>query len=217
MTNLGKIQGSNPIVRVGGNTQYVDVERCRKGDTNECRDYATFDAAQEAALIGSFDFSRSKDYPTTISIGPAYFDSYSTWPNITYIHGFNLGKNGTVGYDTLVSTVPLACKALDTNKLAYWQLGNEPDLYKTSAQGPVRPSSWNEGDYVQEWLNKARTMRALVQENCPDVISQGKFKFYAPSFAGTGNSLNMITTWAAGLDADRDISFIDSHKQVTSH
>jgi hypothetical protein len=133
---------------------------------------------------------------------------------VTYIHGFNLGKNGTAGHDTLVGTVPLICKALGTNKTAYWELGNEPDLFKTSSQGPVRPSWWNETDFVQEWLNKTRIIRQLVQQNCPDVIAEGKFKFYSPNFAGTGNSLNLITTWEAGLNADKDIAFIDSHKYV---
>ncbi|EXJ80877.1 hypothetical protein A1O3_07164 [Capronia epimyces CBS 606.96] len=198
LSNLGRLQGSHPIIRVGGNTQ----------------DYATFNASQEVALVGSYDFARSRDYPTTISIGPAYFESYSTWPNMTYIHGFNLGTNGSLGHDTLVGTVPLACEALSDGRLAYWQLGNEPDLYKTSAQGPVRPPSWNETDYVQEWLNKTRTVRQLVQEHCPDVISQGQFQFYAPSFAGTANNLDLVTTWVAGLDADVDIAFIDSHNYI---
>lgn len=128
LRNLGNIQGTNPIIRVGGNTQ----------------DYATFDADQEAALVGSYNVNRSRDYPTTISIGPAYFDSYNTWPGFEYLHGFNLGKNGSAGLDTLVATVPLVCKALAGDKLAFWTLGNEPDLFKTSAQGPVRPASWIE-------------------------------------------------------------------------
>lgn len=198
LANLGKIQGTNPIIRVGGNTQ----------------DYATYDSSQTEALIGSYDFSRSRDYPTTISIGPAYFESYGTWHNISFIHGFNLGKNGTIGLDTLTATVPLVCTSLNGSKLAYWQLGNEPDLYKTSSQGPVRPSWWNETYYVDEWLNKTEIMRSLVQQHCPEVIEQGKFKFYSPSFAGTGNSLNMIKTWQAGLDSDKDIAFIDSHNYI---
>lgn len=198
LSNLGNIQGTNPIIRVGGNTQ----------------DYATFNPDQAEALIGSFNVNRSRDYPTTISIGPAYFDSYNTWPGFKYLHGFNLGKNGTIGYDTLVGTVPLVCKALSGDKLAYWTLGNEPDLFKTSAQGPVRPPWWNETDYVNEYLNKTRLMRSIVQENCPEVISSNKFRFYSPSFAGTGNSLNMIKTFAAGLDTDKEIAFIDSHNYI---
>lgn len=166
-------------------------------------------------MIGSYNFARSRDYPTTISIGPAYFESYNTWnDDISYLHGFNLGKNGSIGLDTLIATVPLVCKALNGSKLAYWQLGNEPDLYKTSSQGPVRPAWWTESDYVDEWLNKTESMRSLVQRSCPEVIKQGKFKFYSPSFAGTGNSLNMIKTWQAGLDSDGDIAFIDSHNYI---
>lgn len=183
---------------MGGNTQ----------------DYALYNASQEQALIGSFDFARSKDYPTTISIGPAYFESYDTWHNISFLHGFNLAKNGTSGLDTLQQTVPLVCKALNGSKLAYWQLGNEPDLYKTSSQGPVRPSSWNETSYVDEWLNKTELIRTLVQQNCPEVLQNGQFNFYSPSFGGVGNSLNLTKTWQAGLNNDKDIAFIDSHNYI---
>ena len=165
-------------------------------------------------MIGTFDFNRSRDYPTTISIGPSYFDSYNTWPGFSFIHGFNLGKNGSVGYNTLTETVPLVCKALVGNKLAYWQLGNEPDLYNTSSQGPVRSSWWNESQYVAEYLSKTHIIRDIVSRDCPEVIASGKFKFYAPSFAGTSNSLDLIKTWQAGLDADMEISHIDSHNYI---
>lgn len=196
---MGKIQGTNPIIRVGGNTQ----------------DYATFNASQSEALIGSYDFARSRDYPTTISIGPAFFESYSTWEDeFSYLHGFNLANNRTAGLDSILGETPLVCTALNGSKLAYWQLGNEPDLYKTSSQGPVRPAWWNETDYVNGWHNKTGIIRSLVQQHCPEVIEQGKFNFYAPSFAGTDNSLNMITTWQAGLGANNDIAFIDSHNYI---
>lgn len=57
-------------------------------------------------------------------------------------------------------------------------------------------------------------MREIVQRDCPDVIEQGKFRFYSPSFAGTSNSLNLIKTFAAGLDTDQEIAFIDSHNYI---
>jgi hypothetical protein len=198
LRNLRDLQGSYPIVRVGGNTQ----------------DYATYDPSQSEALIGTVDPERSPDYPTTISIGPSYFDSYNTWEGVTYIHGFNLGKNGSIGYETLVGTVPLVCEALAGDKLAYWQLGNEPDLYKTSAQGPVRPRWWNESEYVAEYLNKTEIMRSIVSRDCPEVIDEGRFKFYAPAFAGTSNSLNLIKSWQAGLDRDNEIALVDSHNYI---
>lgn len=217
LQNLWDLQGTPPIIRVGGNTQSVtDPFTSLKSISNLThlsRDYYTFDATQQEALVGSVDPSRSPDYPTTISIGPSYFDSYTTWPGFSYVHGLNLGKNGTVGHDTLVATVPLVCQHLAaTDRLAYWQLGNEPDLFKTSAQGPVRPSWWSEADYVDEYLNKTRIIRQLVQEHCPEVIDQDKLKYQAPSFAGTENSLNLITTWTEDIDADGEIALIDSHK-----
>ena len=50
--------------------------------------------------------------------------------------------------------MPLVCKAFELSSDFYhWPLGNEPDLYKTSAQGIVRLSWWNESDYVPQRLN----------------------------------------------------------------
>ena len=180
------------------------------------RDYALYNASQSTALIGIIDPARSEDYPTTITIGPPYFQSYSTWENTTFSHGFNLAKNGTRGHETLILTAALACKALSNGKLAYWELGNEPDLYKTSSQGPVRPSTWNEQDYVNEWLNKTAIMRQVMNQACPKLIANGGFRFIAPSFGGTTNSLAPVPTWKDGLDTNGDIVLISGHKYVTS-
>lgn len=199
LSNIGQLQGSNPIIRVGGNTQ----------------DYALYNPNLTVATLGIYDFSRSADYPTNLTIGPSYFDSYSTWPNTQFIHGFDLGKNGSVGLNSLLATVPLACKALQNGKLAYWELGNEPDLYKTSSQGPVRPENWTEQDYVDEWLGKTRQMRDVMGRTCPDLVANGTYEFVAPSFGGTHNSLDPIITWQDGLDNDADIALISSHKYVS--
>ena len=150
----------------------------------------------------------SQDYPTVLTIGKSFFESYSTWPGVQFIHGFNLGKNNTAGYQTLLETVPLACNALQGGKLAYWELGNEPDLYKTSAQGVVRPANWAEKDYVNEWLNKTRLVGQLVEKNCPNQA----YGYIAPSFAGTHNSLDPVKTWHSGLNADGNTKLISSHK-----
>jgi hypothetical protein len=96
--------------------------------------------------------------------------------------------------------------------LLWWEYGNEPDLYSTSAQGPVRPSTWNEPTYVAQWLNGTRTIKALIAENCPDMVSNDTFGFMAPSFAGTNNFLKPITTWNDGLNVDGDIKLDSSHK-----
>lgn len=107
------------------------------------------------------------------------------------------------------------CKALSNGGFLYWELGNEPDLYKTSAQGIVRPSWWNESDYVAEWLNGTRAIRETMAKACPKLATDEAYKYIAPSFAGTGNSLNPLKTWQSGLDTDKDIALISSHKYVS--
>lgn len=182
---------------MGGNTQ----------------DYAIYNADLAIALNGTFNTSRSPDYPTTIEIGPSFFESYGTWPDVKFCHGFNLGGNNDprVG-DTLRQTVPLACKALSNGNLYWWEYGNEPDLYATSAQGPVRPSNYNESDFVKEWLNGTRTIKALLEEACPELTTNDSYGYLAPSFAGTSNHLKAPLTWSDGLDEDGDVKYFSSHK-----
>ena len=104
------------------------------------------------------------------------------------------------------------CKALEGGKLLHWELGNEPDLYKTSAQGHVRPMNWTEQDYVDEWLHWTRAIKVALADACPDLAMNKSYTYYAPSFAGVSNSLNPIVTWEDGLDTDKDIAIISSHK-----
>lgn len=126
----------------------------------------------------------------------------------------NLAANTTADHKALLEAIPHACKALENGKLLYWELGNEPDLFKTSAQGPVRPPTWDEQDYVDEWRNLTMKIRAAMEKPCPNLAKKENYLYYAPSFAGTDNSLNPIATWKDGMDADMNIAMIDSHKSV---
>ncbi|KAL9620048.1 MAG: hypothetical protein Q9160_005426 [Pyrenula sp. 1 TL-2023] len=191
LSSLANLTGSFPVIRVGGNTQ----------------DYALYDPNLQTATNGTYT-SRSADYPTILSIGSPFFDSYNTWPGVQFVHGFNLAKNGTEGFNSLIATVPLACKALSNNNLAYWELGNEPDLYTRD----VRPADWKEQAYVDEWLNKTRAIKPVLTEACPDLADQ--YAYMAPSFAGEGNGLDAVRTWEDGLDADGDIAQISIHNYI---
>lgn len=113
--------GSRPYIRVGGNTQ----------------DHALYDASLPHALKGTIDPKRSPDYPTTISIGPSYFQSYKTWNDTNFIHGFNfgLGGNSSEGWHTLVDTVPLVRGSRKPPGLVgIWQR-TRPVLYIKSRAG----------------------------------------------------------------------------------
>lgn len=200
LNNLADFQGTKPYIRVGGNTQ----------------DYALYNASLPYAVNGTIQPAISVDYPTKVQIGPSYFESYSTWPDVKFSHGFNMGLGGnrSAGWQTLLDTIPLACKALGGGKLLMWEYGNEPDLFSTSAQGPVRPPTWNESIYVSQWLDGSRQIKEGVAAACPDLASYG---FMAPSFAGVENHLNPVTTWNEGLDVDKDIELISSHKYGLPH
>lgn len=203
LNNLGDLTGTKPYIRVGGNTQ----------------DYALYNASLETATYGIVNPKRSVDYPTTLYIGPSYFDSYSTWPDTKFIHGFNLGLGGNSshpeGWETLLETVPLACKALGKDKLLWWEYGNEPDLFSTSSQGAVRPPGWHESEYVAQWLNGTRAIKSQLATACPELLGNDTYGYLAPSFAGTNNHLKYWTTWQDGLNADNDIKLISSHKCVS--
>ena len=198
LNNIGNLTGTKPYIRVGGNTQ----------------DYALYNASLPYAVNGTIDPAKSVDYPTTVYIGPSFFESYHTWPDTKFSHGFNLalGGNNTAGWDTLLETVPLVCEALEGGKLMWWEYGNEPDLYSTSYQGPVRPSSWNSTTYIDQWLNGTRHIKIGLENSCPDLASNATYGYLAPSFAGVDNTLKPITTWEDGLDVDHDIKLISSHK-----
>ncbi|KAL2128381.1 hypothetical protein VTI74DRAFT_9263 [Chaetomium olivicolor] len=201
LDNLGRIQGTKPYIRVGGNTQ----------------DYALYDASLPFALNGTIDPKRSPDYPTTITIGPSYFESYNAWKDVKFCHGFNLGLGATIssGWQTLLDTVPLACKTLSDGKLYVWGYGNEPDLYSTSAQGPVRPPDWNEETYVAQWHNGTRMIKTLLEKHCPEMATDEAYSFMAPSFAGVGVHLKAPATWAAGLNDDKNIKVFSTHNYIS--
>lgn len=177
------------------------------------RDYALYNASLKVATNGTYIPSISKDYPLILYIGPSYYESFNTWPDTKFIYGFNLAKNTTEASESISNSVPQACKALSNGNLLYWEMGNEPDLFKTSAQGITRPKSWDEADYVNEWMNKTNMVKDLLAKNCDQsFVSSSSFRWIAPSFAGTNNSLNATKTWQAGLGKEKDIALFSSHK-----
>ncbi|CZT18183.1 uncharacterized protein RCC_04023 [Ramularia collo-cygni] len=196
LNNLASFAGTKPIIRVGGNTQ----------------DFAVFNATQTEAFIGSFNPILSEDYPTTISFGPAYFESYNTWPDVQFVHGFNLGGNSTSERQALIESVPYACKALSTGNLLHWELGNEPDLFNsTNAAFAKRPATWGNEEYVDEWRNWTSAIDCALREACPEL----PISYYAPSFAGYSNGLDGVKVWELGINSDKDIAFMSSHNYVS--
>jgi hypothetical protein len=78
----------------------------------------------------------------------------------TCIYGINLGTN-TPG--RAAQEAEYVAKTLGFvhahGKLEYFQLGNEPDLFKTHLRDP---KTWSPELYMNEWLDEANAIRALV-------------------------------------------------------
>ncbi|KAF5554632.1 glycoside hydrolase family 79 [Fusarium mexicanum] len=196
LANIGHLQRSDPIVRVGGSTQ----------------DKTTFNKSQEEGIINTWDYQKNKDQPIAISLGPAFFESYQTWHGkIPYIHGFDLATNGSEGIATLKNTVPLFCKSLTSSNSAPWQIGNEPDQYTAFSR---RPKSWNADSWVKEWKYKTQLIRSLVKKHCPNLAKGNNPLFYAPSTSSLGGSPNVDAVWKAGLHKEKDIGFFDVHHYI---
>lgn len=202
LDNIASFSGSKPYIRVGGSSQ----------------DNALFVESQEEAVILNFATPTS-DQPANLTFGPKFFDSYHTWPNTSFIHGFNLKLNSTEDRAALLAQVPYACASL-RNQLIGWELGNEADLYSVVFPGvnatlfpAARSSSWNESEYVDQWREWSEAIDSAVEKYCPDVAAAGDY-WYAPSFADSPalSSLDVVKAWEAGLGSDRDLEVFAGHQ-----
>ncbi|KAJ9606337.1 hypothetical protein H2200_009298 [Cladophialophora chaetospira] len=191
LENIEKLQGTMPVIRVGGNSQ----------------DRAIYDDS----LVTATASSCSADALAIQCIGKSFFDSYGTFPRTRYSHGFNLAWNNASGYNTLAATVPLACKAIGAGKLENWEYGNEPDLY----MGKWRPSNWTEAEYVAEWQNGTSQIRSLLQEACPKLASQKYFNFMAPSLSSPGSKLRPTEIFNDTLNSGHSLEQISVHNYIT--
>lgn len=77
----------------------------------------------------------------------------------TAIYGLNLGNSSP---DRAAVEAAYVHRILG-NRLRFFQIGNEPDLYHKATNG-TRPSGWTFEDYVREWLSFAEAIIARVPE-----------------------------------------------------
>jgi hypothetical protein len=147
-----------------------------------------------------------------IEIGSSFFDSYRTWPNTKFSHGFNLGLATTSsGWDSLIATVPLACNAL-RGKLVAWEYGNEPDLYINNG---LRLNGWGVAQYVSEWQNGTRQIQNSLAQSCPVMADASVYGYVGLSLWGNVSTLNPTAIWN-DLKTDKDIKLVSFHKYIFS-
>jgi hypothetical protein len=169
-------------------------------------------------LKTAFNFTKgANNNPAVLEYGGPFFESYQTFSNTKFIHGFNLAKQGEGYRRNLYDGAIVACGALQ-GKLLYWELGNEPDMYAVASTSPingnVRPKSWNDATFATEWLNVTRSLRQQMSYTCKNMVSTQSYKFIAPSFAGT-QGMDPWEVFQAGIDKDNIIAEFSSHRYVS--
>lgn len=149
-------------------------------------------------------------------LGPSFFESYNQWDKIKFTHGFNMniGGNNSAGWQTLLDSVPVACKTIGSDRIDAWEYGNEADMYGETLPGykiASRPEGWGEEEYVRDWLNATRQIESLIEEHCPEMATPELYGFFAPSFADNDFPMTSPKVWAAGLNEDGNIKFYARH------
>ncbi|KAI3317185.1 glycoside hydrolase family 79 protein [Xylariaceae sp. AK1471] len=164
--NLYEISGAYPIFRVGGSTQ----------------NSAVYYPNQAEAIIDPFD-SPASDQPSKSMLGPAFMESFKTFPKGTkYIYGLNFFNevNETLfdvgnGLDQCVLEAHAAYNALGESLHAF-EIGNEVDGWPG---GSRRSSNWTVQDYVTQWNQYA----TAISQNLTGVDAMRLFQgcaFEAP-------------------------------------
>ena len=164
------------------------------------RDYSWYNDTLDTAIIGLYNDTLSPNYPTTVTIGPSYYVGYNQWPGVKFVNDFNQAHQGPTGLRNLLSTIGPACKVLSNGNLQYWEFGNEADIYP-STNIPARPKNYTVEEYVAEWVNGTRTIKAKMMKECPDLVTDEAFKFIGPSFANP-DTFDAVAAVKAGLDVD---------------
>ena len=145
-----------------------------------------------------------------MAVGPRFFQGFNQWPNVQYIVGLNQNYNGTFGRSNLLAQVEAFCDIVDPSHFYAWEFGNEADLFAHIFR---RPPTWDEQNYVQDWLNGTRAIAAEVENNAacaslnPAVFDSPSFGLYGPPYS----NLNAVKVAQDGINQDGNVVLWSLH------
>jgi len=179
-SNTGLIEqfralASNGVLRLGGNTSDVGWWKPTPTSTAPPMNIRNTGTGEpNASLVYSIT-------PEAITNLRAFLDA-TGW---TCLFGINLGTNTP---DRAADQAAFVAKSLG-GKLDYFQLGNEPDLFRTHLRDP---KTWNANTYFDEWSAMAHAIRSRV----PDA------KFGLPDTAGNPEWYAAVVDRLLAMPAD---------------
>ncbi|KAK4154687.1 hypothetical protein C8A00DRAFT_14177 [Chaetomidium leptoderma] len=130
-------RGAKPVIRAGGITM----------------DSMVFDANQELSVVRT-ENGKGGIYKTTI--GPAFYKHWDNFPEGTsFVSTLNFGNNSI----DIARGLAAASYQLQRDKIAYYELGNEPTNYPTSRwQGSTEA-------YIKQWQNLTDAIDKAVSDD----------------------------------------------------
>jgi hypothetical protein len=136
LQNIQDRTGSTPNLRLGGDTQDV---------ASFCSNCSSFFTAY---------YEPNNTEAVSVEYNVEFFDvlNHNVPSSTKYIFGINFkGDNLTIAAAEVVASQIY----LEQNRLLYYELGNEVDIYDMYGRN-FRPGAWNVGIYVsqaEEWMN----------------------------------------------------------------
>jgi hypothetical protein len=138
------------VLRIGGNTSEF------------CWFQATPETPAPKLHVASGDLAQNWMPHRLFAIQPAAIDALAGFLDATgwtAIYGLNFGNSTPERAAVEAAYVQQKLGS----RLAFFQIGNEPDLYQKASNG-TRPPGWGFDDYVREWLAFANAVSARVPD-----------------------------------------------------
>ncbi|KAK3317442.1 hypothetical protein B0T19DRAFT_434983 [Cercophora scortea] len=171
-------RGARPIIRTGGITM----------------DSMTFDPNQKLSVVRS-ENGKGGVYRTTI--GPAFYEQWDNFPKgTTFVSTLNFGNNSV----SIARGLAVAAYERQGNKIAYYELGNEPTNYPTSR--------WQKSTaaYVAQWRNFTNQIDKAV-----DGDSHGKWWASSATTDVTGLKVRPSDLIPAGINSTGEVGQYSIH------
>ncbi|KAH7068594.1 hypothetical protein FB567DRAFT_457202 [Paraphoma chrysanthemicola] len=188
LQNLQDITGSAVPVRVGGTTA----------------NHAIWTPNQKEAIIQNFAVAGA-DQPANVTWGPAYLESFKTFPKGTkYTVGLTF-DSGIKGENSTVAEAKAFYDGIGKDLFAF-EVGNEFDVFPVDRN----TTTWSIRKYVPEWLDRTAAIAKRVLGR-----SQQRL-FQAGAFVAPG-SLNNDLSWTAQAAIDLGIASTGLAKTFCTH
>lgn len=141
--------------------------------------------------------------PDGITLGPAWYEGFASFPGVQWTYMAHLALNGTDAENNAIAATREALKYI-RHDLEALEVGNEVDLFP----GRVRPANYSVEDYIREWKNYTTAINDQVLAGTEYADSR---IFQAPVYANHRAPWLVSTTFEEGINNGNNIKSAALH------